>query len=115
MDHSSRVEVRPGRTLGIVRLHAVDPRGTMFFIHGVGGSAEQWKAQMMYFHPRGWNIVGVDLYGHGRSDAPESTAHTNWYTFDALAQDLLAVFDLYSLKACVCGKKGGGSCVSLRM
>ncbi len=47
---------------------------TAVFIHGVLGDHSVWAWQTRYFANHGWNVLAVDLPGHGRSggDAPES-------------------------------------------
>lgn len=40
------------------------------FIHGNGGSSEQWKAQLEHFRAAGRRAVAIDLPGFGRSTAP---------------------------------------------
>jgi len=66
----------------------VDPgasQGTMLFLHGFGGQALQWKAQVNFF-AEDYRIVAPDLRGHGRSDKP----HT-MYTIDEMLGDLDAL------------------------
>ncbi|GAH25730.1 unnamed protein product, partial [marine sediment metagenome] len=41
-------------------------KSTIVFIHGSGGSANYWKAQVQGLSER-VNTVAVDLPGHGRS------------------------------------------------
>jgi len=40
------------------------------FIHGNGGSAEQWRAQLDHFRGQGRRAIAIDLPGFGRSSAP---------------------------------------------
>jgi pimeloyl-ACP methyl ester carboxylesterase len=40
------------------------------FVHGNGGSAEQWRAQLDYFRGHGRRAIAIDLPGFGRSTAP---------------------------------------------
>lgn len=64
----------------------------VFFIHGVGSSADVWKVQMQYFSQLGCLVVAPDLVGHGFSCSPDNTAA---YEFNQVALDVLAVFDRY--------------------
>ena len=40
------------------------------FIHGNGGSSEQWRAQLEHFRTNGRRAIAIDLPGFGRSAAP---------------------------------------------
>src|SRR5262245_22627087 len=72
--HLSVIDIDPGAA-----------QGTMVFLHGFGGQATQWKAQIEFFVDD-YRIVAPDLRGHGRSDKP----HTH-YTIDEMLADLNAV------------------------
>jgi pimeloyl-ACP methyl ester carboxylesterase len=52
-----------------------DPaKPTVVFIHGVLNDHSVWILQTRYFAHHGWNVLAIDLPGHGRSGgkAPES-------------------------------------------
>ncbi len=79
-------------------LHSVQTsteKMVIFFIHGVGGSAELWRAQIAYFYSRGYDIVAPDLLGHGQSSKPTFSAA---YSFTNLSEDMLQIFDMYRKK-----------------
>jgi len=42
------------------------------FIHGNGGSAEQWRTQLEHFRATGRRTIAIDLPGFGHSTAPAS-------------------------------------------
>ena len=67
----------------------------LFFIHGVGGSAQMWEPQIQYFLFEGYEIITFDLLGHGLSTKPNNYES---YYFMELAQDVLAVFDRFHKK-----------------
>lgn len=67
----------------------------LFFIHGVGGSLDIWSSQLEFFSRLGYEVIALDLAGHGASSAPQIAAA---YTFYALAEDLRAIFKRYSRK-----------------
>ena len=52
-----------------------DPaRRTVVFIHGVLNDHSVWALQSRHFAYNGWNVLALDLPGHGRSDgAPPQT------------------------------------------
>ena len=64
----------------------------IFFIHGVGGSANVWKSQIDYFGAAGYEVVAPDLIGHGLSGAPRET---DAYSFREILLDMFMIFDLY--------------------
>jgi pimeloyl-ACP methyl ester carboxylesterase len=51
--------------------HALDAaKPAVAFIHGAGLDHSWWGLQSRYFGYHGWNVLAVDLPGHGRSDGP---------------------------------------------
>ena len=64
----------------------------LFFVHGVGASASIWDQQVNYFLKHGYDIVTIDLLGHGLSSNPEEF---NAYEFPKLAGDILEIFDKF--------------------
>ena len=51
--------------------HALEPKKpTMVFIHGAGLDHSWFGLQSRYFGYHGWNVLAVDLPGHGRSEGP---------------------------------------------
>lgn len=67
----------------------------IFFLHGVGGSADLWYEQLQYFCKAGYEVVAPDLLGHGQSSAPNNSAD---YEFSELSYDLIYLFDHYHKK-----------------
>uniref|UniRef100_A0A4W4G0Z2 AB hydrolase-1 domain-containing protein n=1 Tax=Electrophorus electricus TaxID=8005 RepID=A0A4W4G0Z2_ELEEL len=68
------------------------PDVALYFIHGVGGSLDMWSRQLDYFSQLGYEVIALDLAGHGASSAPRVTAA---YTFYALAEDIRIIFQTY--------------------
>ncbi|XP_071511380.1 protein ABHD8-like [Diadema antillarum] len=88
-----------------------EPGTVLFFLHGVGGSADVWCHQLRYFRQKGFEMVVPDMLGHGLSRAPKDTSA---YTFQELSKDMLAVFDRYSKKRNILiGHSYGGSFCTL--
>ncbi len=71
------------------------PDVALFFIHGVGGSLDIWGNQLDFFSRLGYEVIAVDLAGHGASSAPQIAAA---YTFYALAEDMRLIFKRYARK-----------------
>ncbi len=47
---------------------AENPRGTLVFLHGSGGTSQIWQGQMEVLG-NDWNCIAIDLPGHGRSSS----------------------------------------------
>ncbi len=46
----------------------------LIFLHGAGMNHSMWALQSRYFAYHGYNVLAVDLPGHGRSEGPALTA-----------------------------------------
>jgi 3-oxoadipate enol-lactonase len=75
----------------------------LLFIHGLGGSLEDWDAQLPFFQKR-FTVITVDLRGHGRSEKPRGI-----YSMQLFASDLAALINFLRLpKVHVVGISLGG-------
>lgn len=62
------------------------------FIHGAGGSSAVWYKQLKDFKKK-FNLLLIDLRGHGKSiDLPEAI-YKQEYTFTAVTKDIIQVLD----------------------
>ncbi len=91
-----RREVRVSAT-PLVRLSVLDispdhQRHTLFFIHGFGGHAMQWRYQLNEFAQKN-RVIALDLRGHGLSDKP-----AEGYDIDSLQIDLDVALDVLKVK-----------------
>ena len=86
------IEVRPHRKLHLVHFDNKLKR-TIFFLHGLGGRLDQFKAQIDYFK-KNYNIVAADMLGHGDSQKPRENANI-LYSFAELYQDIQILFSDY--------------------
>ena len=68
------------------------------FVHGAGGSSSIWFKQIRAFSKH-FNILMVDLRGHGKSKRSFFNAFKKKYTFDTLAQDIIQVLDKERVKS----------------
>ncbi len=66
-------------------------------IHGVGGSSIVWFKQIREFS-RHFNVLVVDLRGHGRSRDLFAAYMGREYTFEDISMDVLKVLDLLNIK-----------------
>lgn len=64
----------------------------LYFIHGAGESSESWRRVMQFFSGRQYEVLALDLLGHGFSGTPRSG---KCYTFAKLLGDVAAVFDAH--------------------
>jgi pimeloyl-ACP methyl ester carboxylesterase len=75
---------------------------TAVFIHGAANDHSVWALQSRYFAFHGWNVLALDLPGHGQSDGPLCTS------VEALAKFVAAFLDAANVKsACVFGHSMG--------
>jgi len=49
---------------------AVPAQRTLVFVHGAANDHSVWSLQSRYFAYHGWNVLALDLPGHGRSAGP---------------------------------------------
>ncbi|WP_073021353.1 alpha/beta fold hydrolase [Flavobacterium micromati] len=67
------------------------------FVHGAGGSSSIWFKQIRDFKKQ-YNVLLLDLRGHGESKTTLKTAFRQKYTFSALANDILEVLDFLKIQ-----------------
>ncbi|RAR70866.1 alpha/beta fold hydrolase [Flavobacterium aciduliphilum] len=62
------------------------------FVHGAGGSSSIWFKQIKAFQKQ-FNVLLLDLRGHGSSKAQLKKTFKAQYTFQSIAHDVLEVLD----------------------
>lgn len=62
------------------------------FVHGAGGSSSIWFKQVREFR-KYFNVLLIDLRGHGNSKPALSDAFDDKYTFDYVTHDIIEVID----------------------
>jgi len=62
------------------------------FVHGAGGSSSIWFKQIRDFKKH-FNVLLIDLRGHGNSKIPLAQAFHSRYTFDSITDDIVEVLD----------------------
>ncbi len=83
----------------------------LVILHGLFGTLDNWQTlARRWAHDAGLRVVSVDLRNHGRS------FHSPEHTYDAMAADVLAVFDRLGLgpDATLLGHSMGGK-VAMRL
>ena len=67
------------------------------FIHGAGGSSAIWKKQIPFFS-KAFNLLLVDLSGHGYSASNFSQKSKDKISFESILNDVLEVLDKLNIK-----------------
>ncbi|RZT00204.1 alpha/beta fold hydrolase [Aquimarina brevivitae] len=62
------------------------------FVHGAGGSSSIWFKQVREFRKH-FNVILLDLRGHGNSKPAIKDAFNSKYTFDSITDDIIEVMD----------------------
>jgi pimeloyl-ACP methyl ester carboxylesterase len=68
------------------------------FVHGAGGSSSIWFKQIREFQKH-FNVVLLDLRGHGNSNTQIKKAFKQHYTFKSIANDVMEVLDHLKIKS----------------
>lgn len=69
-----------------------DSKDWVVFIHGAGGSSSIWFQQLKAFR-KVFNVLLVDLRGHGKSKDLLHRYYDSEYTFDDISADIIEVLD----------------------
>ncbi|WP_281337276.1 alpha/beta fold hydrolase [Flavobacterium eburneipallidum] len=67
------------------------------FVHGAGGSSSIWFKQIRDFK-KDYNVLLLDLRGHGNSKPSLKKAFQKKYTFESIAKDVIEVIDHLKIK-----------------
>lgn len=87
---------------------AFDPqKPTIVFIHGVLNDHSVWILQSRYFANHGWNVLAIDLPGHGRSGGKAPA------TVQSAAQSVMALLDVAGVSKAVLMGHSFGSLIAL--
>ncbi len=68
------------------------------FVHGAGGSSSIWFKQIRDFQKH-YNVLLLDLRGHGNSNKQIKNAFHKKYTFQSIANDVLEVIDFLNIES----------------
>ncbi|CAL4062291.1 unnamed protein product [Meganyctiphanes norvegica] len=88
----------------------VKQKPLLLFLHGLGGSSDQWRQQLWYFVSCGYEVVAPDLLGHGLSSAPDES---ELYVFNQMLEFITLVFDFFVPQGRKCVVIGHGYGCSL--
>jgi pimeloyl-ACP methyl ester carboxylesterase len=68
------------------------------FVHGAGGSSSIWFKQVKDY-AKHYNVLLLDLRGHGNSKPSIKRAFEKRYTFDSIVDDIIEVLDHEKIKS----------------
>ncbi|GAA3515386.1 alpha/beta hydrolase [Aquimarina addita] len=68
------------------------------FVHGAGGSSSIWFKQVREFRKH-FNVLLLDLRGHGNSKPALKDAFKSKYTFDSITEDIVEVIRKENIKS----------------
>ncbi|NNE77031.1 MAG: alpha/beta hydrolase [Pricia sp.] len=75
-----------------ITYHHQDSKTWVTFVHGAGGSSSIWYKQVREFKKH-FNVLLLDLRGHGNSRPGLKDAFNDKYTFDYITEDIVEVVD----------------------
>ena len=67
------------------------------FVHGAGGSSSIWYKQIRSFGSQ-YNVLVLDLRGHGNSKPTLKDTFNSKYTFDSITNDIVEVIDFLKIE-----------------
>ena len=101
-----RVDDRP--VFVYTAAHAFEAtRPSIVWVHGAGLDHSWWALQSRYFGYHGWNVLAVDLPGHGRSAGPAIAG------IDAQAEWVLRLMDAIGVQQAAVVGHSMGSLIAL--
>ncbi len=72
--------------------HHANSKEWVTFVHGAGGSSSIWFKQVREFRKH-FNVLLLDLRGHGNSKPVLKDAFNSKYTFDSITEDIVEVIN----------------------
>lgn len=101
------IDLADGSRVNAIVAGPTDARGTIVFVHGLGGSQSTWASVLGDFAEE-YRIVAVDLPGHGASDKPDPGSAD--YSIAGLANALGQAIETLDLApAVIIGHSLGGA------
>ena len=84
-------------------------RKTLVFVHGLSGSSSAWIPYEEKFK-KDYNIISIDLRGHGKSFRPKS--HMD-YSINQFSEDIFNILNFEKVKKCIFISHSFGSIITL--
>ncbi|PSL46222.1 alpha-beta hydrolase superfamily lysophospholipase [Chitinophaga niastensis] len=80
----------------------------MIIVHGIGEHTGRYDHVAEFFMQEGFAVIGIDHYGHGKSDGKRGASRGFEFMFDYLQAFLLHVKELYGKPVVMYGHSMGG-------
>lgn len=81
------------------RTYTLEPdREWVVLVHGAGGSSSIWFRQLRAYREQ-FNVLAVDLRGHGESAKLRDGRERETYTFDAVSREVIEVLDHLEIRS----------------
>ena len=74
------------------------------FVHGAGGSSAIWFKQIRFFS-KYFNLLLIDLRGHGASQGLIQNPFKSKYSFESIADDIFEVMDYVKISSAIDSKE----------
>ena len=87
----------------------IESQPTAVFIHGAANDHSVWALQSRYFAHHGWNVLALDLPGHGQSEGP------NCNSVEAFADWVATFLDAANVKNALVIGHSMGSLTALHL
>ncbi len=84
--------------LSYTTYHHPESKEWVVFVHGAGGSSSIWYRQVREFRKH-FNVLLLDLRGHGNSKPVLKDAFSSKYTFDTITQDIVEVIEKENIQS----------------
>lgn len=90
------------------------PRGTVLLVHGTGASTHSWRDVMPLLAAH-YEVVNIDLPGHGFTQQPTQQPIDGGYSLPAMAQSLQGLLRVMKLSPTIVVGHSAGAAILLRM
>lgn len=77
--------------------HKEEGKPWVTFVHGAGGSSSIWYKQVKDFKEQ-FNVLLIDLRGHGNSKSHLNQNHFPTYTFESISEEVIEVLDYLKIE-----------------
>lgn len=89
-----------------------NPNKIMVVVHGIGEHMDRYDALAKYFNQQSYHVMGIDHYGHGKSDGKRGASKGFEFYFDYLSAFLDHIQQKYNKPIILYGHSMGGGIVT---
>mmetsp|Transcript_2448 Transcript_2448/g.2734 ORF Transcript_2448/g.2734 Transcript_2448/m.2734 type:complete len:277 (-) Transcript_2448:23-853(-) len=105
------VEISPGRRIYVSYSKHQTASNTIFFVHGLGGRADQWRHQEQYYKEK-MNVCVFSFLGHAGSERPMVW---DQYAFSDFVNELKAIYTKYKTEDNIIVAHSYGTAITVQM